>query len=257
MTLKPVDYDQRQHRVYAQARAIAPDMLDQWMDVFAGVLPERRPLAILDLGSGSGRFTPALGLRFGGPVTGVEPSDGMRAIAEAQGAPANVRYLRGGASAIPLEDASVDAVLMFLSFHHFPDKALAAREIARVLAPGGRVLLRGVFSDRSPGEWWNPFFPRLEEIGRRMFPTLAEATEAFAAVGLKSLELIEVTERYSASETEALERLKLKGISTFEHLTEAELTEGFAALDRAVEAGTLRIPLSGRSDLLVLGRGEE
>ena len=86
---------------------------------------------------------------------------------------------------------------------------------------------------------------------------VAEATDAFAAVGLKPLDLIEVTERYSANETEALERLKLKGISTFEHLTEAELTEGFAALDRAVEAGTLRIPLSGRSDLLVLGRGED
>lgn len=253
MTLKPVDYDQHQHQVYARARAIAPGMLEQWLDIFEGVLPGRRPLAILDLGSGSGRFTPALATRFGGPVTGVEPSDGMRQIAEAQGG-SGVRYLRGGASAIPLADASVDAVLMFLSFHHFPDKPLAAREIDRVLAPGGRVLLRGVFSDRSPGEWWNPFFPRLEEIGRRMFPTLAAATEAFAAVGLKPLELIEVTERYSANETEALERLKLRGISTFEHLTETELADGFAALDRAVEAGTLRIPLSGRSDLLVLGR---
>jgi ubiquinone/menaquinone biosynthesis C-methylase UbiE len=253
MTLKPVDYDQRQHQVYAQARAIAPDMLDQWMDVFAGVLPDRRPLAILDLGSGSGRFTPALAARFGGPVTGVEPSAAMRQIAEAQGPAPNLRYLAGDASAIPLDDASADAVLMFLSFHHFPDKALAARQIARVLRPGGRVLLRGVFSDRSPGEWWNPFFPRLEEIGRRMFPTLAEATEAFAAAGLRPLDLIEVTERYSANEAEALERLKLKGISTFEHLTETELTEGFAALDRAVAAGTLRIPLTGRSDLLVLG----
>ena len=100
MTLKPVDYDQRQHEVYAQARAIAPDMLEQWMDVFERVLPARRPLAILDLGSGSGRFTPALAARFGGPVTGVEPSDAMRGIAEAQGSSANLRYLRGGASAI-------------------------------------------------------------------------------------------------------------------------------------------------------------
>jgi len=253
MTLKPVDYDQGQHAVYAKARAIAPDMLRQWMDVFEDAAPARRPLAILDLGSGSGRFTPALAARFGGPVTGVEPSAAMRQIAEAQGVPPGVRYLAGGASAIPLDDASVDAVLMFLSFHHFPDRALAVREIARVLAPGGRVLLRGVFSDRPPGEWWNPFFPRLEEIGRQMFPTLGETIDLFAAVGLRSQGLVEVTERYSASEEQALERLRLKGISTFEHLTPAELADGFAALDRAVRAGDLHIPLTGRSDLLVLG----
>lgn len=253
MTLKAVDYDRHQHRVYARARAIAPDMLTQWMDVFEGVLPARRPLAILDLGSGTGRFTPALAARFGGSVTGVEPSEGMRRTAEAQATPAGVRYLAGGASAIPLDDGSVDAVLMFLSFHHFPDKALAAREIARVLAPGGRVLLRGVFSDRPPGEWYIRFFPRLEEIGRRMFPTLAATTEVFAGVGLKPLDLIEVTETYSASEAEAVEKLRLKGISTFDHLTEAELADGFAALDRALEAGDLVIPMTGRSDLLVIG----
>eukprot|EP01030_Chromulinospumella_sphaerica_P013248 gene13248-13028_t len=245
-----VDYDRHQHRVYARARAIAPDMLTQWMDVFDGVLPARRPLAILDLGSGTGRFTPALAARFGGPVTGVEPSEGMRRTAEAQGTPAGVRYLAGGASAIPLDDGTVDAVLMLLSFHHFPDKALAAREIARVLAPGGRVLLRGVFSDRPVGEWYVRFFPRLEEIGRHMFPTLETTTEAFAAAGLRPLDLIEVEETYSTTAAEAVEKIRLKGISTFDHLTEAELTDGFAALDRALEVGDLHILMTGRSDLL-------
>ncbi|HYE45224.1 MAG TPA: methyltransferase domain-containing protein [Caulobacter sp.] len=250
MTLKPVDYDAHQHTVYARARAVAPDMLHLWMDVFASVLPTTRPLAILDLGSGTGRFTPALAARFGGPVTGVEPSASMRRAAPAA---EGVRYLDGDAAAIPLEAASVDAVLMFLSFHHFPDKPAAVREIRRVLSPGGRVLLRGVFSDRAPGEWWNPFFPRLEAIGRRMFPTLEAATAVFAEVGLRPLELIEVEERYSATPEEALERLKLRGISTFDHLTPRELEDGFAALDRAWEGGELQIPLTGRSDLLVLG----
>ncbi len=51
----------------------------------------------------------------------------------------NVRFCRGGAEAIPVDDASVDVVLMFKSLHHVPvasmDRALA--EIARVLRPGG------------------------------------------------------------------------------------------------------------------------
>ena len=50
-----------------------------------------------------------------------------------------VRFSHGGAEAIPVDDASVDIVLMFKSLHHVPvadmDRALA--EIARVLKPGG------------------------------------------------------------------------------------------------------------------------
>ena len=52
-----------------------------------------------------------------------------------------VRFSHGGAEAIPVDDASVDIVLMFKSLHHVPvadmDRALA--EIARVLKPGGLV----------------------------------------------------------------------------------------------------------------------
>ena len=51
----------------------------------------------------------------------------------------NVSFRHGGAEAIPVDDASVDIVLMFKSLHHVPvalmDQALA--EIARVLKPGG------------------------------------------------------------------------------------------------------------------------
>ncbi len=50
-----------------------------------------------------------------------------------------VRFLHGGAEAIPADDASVDLVILFKSLHHVPvahmDQALA--EIARVLRPGG------------------------------------------------------------------------------------------------------------------------
>lgn len=50
-----------------------------------------------------------------------------------------VRFSHGGAEAIPLDDASVDIVLMFKSLHHVPvaDMDLALAEIGRVLKPGG------------------------------------------------------------------------------------------------------------------------
>lgn len=51
----------------------------------------------------------------------------------------NVRFCLGGAEAIPLDNASVDVVMMFKSLHHVPVAAMdrALGEIARVLKPGG------------------------------------------------------------------------------------------------------------------------
>src|SRR5579863_2019667 len=106
--LKRVDYDQVQHAAYAAGRAMAPGALETWLDAFAQGWPSRRPLALLDLGSGIGRFTPGLAERFGGPVYGVEPSSKMRAIAEASARHPAVSYLAGEVAHIPLDDAAVD-----------------------------------------------------------------------------------------------------------------------------------------------------
>ena len=66
------DYDGEVPRFYARGRALAPDQLRWWIEAFAEHLPPDRPLDGLDLGSGTGRFTPALADAFG-PVLGVEP----------------------------------------------------------------------------------------------------------------------------------------------------------------------------------------
>jgi ubiquinone/menaquinone biosynthesis C-methylase UbiE len=70
---------------------IAGPQLQAWISAYAALLPERRPLAGLDVGSGTGRFTPALARAFG-PVTGVEPSVRMREMAQAQSRHPAVRY---------------------------------------------------------------------------------------------------------------------------------------------------------------------
>jgi len=46
-----VDYDERQHAVYAAGRQMSPNALRTWMEAFARHLPETRPLVWLDLGS--------------------------------------------------------------------------------------------------------------------------------------------------------------------------------------------------------------
>lgn len=91
------------------------------------------PATVVDLGAGTGilsRQLAGLGYR----VIPVEPDAGMRAkLDEAGGAPPAVD---GSAEAIPLPDASVDAVVAGQAYHWF-DQAKAHPEIARVLTPGG------------------------------------------------------------------------------------------------------------------------
>jgi ubiquinone/menaquinone biosynthesis C-methylase UbiE len=252
--LKPVDYDARQHEGYVAGRDLGPENRRMWAEVFAAQAPDRRPLAALDLGSGTGRFTGVLAETFGGPAWGVEPSDRMRAIAAERTGDARVSFLAGRAEAIPLPDGACDLVLMFLSFHHVQGRSAAVREIARVLRPGGRVLLRSQFRDRLPELAWHAFFPRARAIELEMFPPLADVEAAFAEADVGRLALVEVEEQVAPSLAEHAERLRHRAISTFEHMSEAEIREGFARLDAAVAAETTPRPVAARADLLVLGR---
>ncbi|WP_410672909.1 class I SAM-dependent methyltransferase [Amycolatopsis sp. cmx-4-68] len=103
---------------------------------------------VLDLGAGTGKLTSTL-VELGADVTAVEPDPAM--LAELRRALPAVRALSGGAEAIPLPDASVDAVLAGNALHWF-DMAVAGREIGRVLAPGGVLAgLWNVMDDRV--EW--------------------------------------------------------------------------------------------------------
>ena len=83
-------------------------------------------------------------------VLGVEPNEFMDAPATraAKAAGVALQVCRGVAEALPLEDASVDAVVATLVLCTVRDPAAALREIARVLRPGGRyVFIEHVAAD--------------------------------------------------------------------------------------------------------------
>ncbi|MBL8552981.1 MAG: methyltransferase domain-containing protein [Phenylobacterium sp.] len=237
--LAPVDYDRVQHQTYARGRALPADAIDRYMAVFGAYVPVRRPLAGIDLGSGTGRFSPALADAFGGPIWGVEPADGMRAAAEADAAHPRVTYLAGRAEAIPRSDRCADFVLMFLSYHHVADKPAAAREIARVLKPGGRLILRSTFQERIPDHWWRSYFPRSADVERAMFPTEPETRALFEAAGFTTVESVQMEVPFEGDIASLVARLKHRAVSTFEHMTEDELSEGFARIDADLAAGAI------------------
>ena len=60
---------------------------------------------------------------------------------------ANLVPTRGDATALPYDDASVDAVVLIAVLGEIPDSAAALREIRRVLKPGGRLVVGELFGD--------------------------------------------------------------------------------------------------------------
>ncbi|MFD1538864.1 class I SAM-dependent methyltransferase [Nonomuraea guangzhouensis] len=233
--MRRIDYDTEQYQDYARGRALAEQQLRTWIAAFEAVMPERRPLAGLDVGSGTGRFTPALARTFG-PVTGVEPSVRMREVAQAQSPHPGVRYLAGSAEDLPVPSGSADYALLFLSWHHVQDKPRAVRELARVLRPGGRLLLRANFRDHHPRPWWLEHFPRGYEADAALFQPLHEVIEMFTSAGWRVTGFGTVTEPSSGTCGDMLERLRLRTLSFFAQLSPEELEAGFRRLEQAVAA---------------------
>lgn len=108
----------------------------------AGLEPGQR---VLDLGTGTGAVAirSARLIAPGGQVVGIDISPQMLALAQQQAAELgldSVLFQEGRAEAIPAEDGAFDVLLASLSLMYAIDRAAAAREIARVLRPGGRFV---------------------------------------------------------------------------------------------------------------------
>jgi SAM-dependent methyltransferase len=120
---------------YAAGRPSYPEDALEWV---------LRPSAarVLDLAAGTGRLSEQL-LARGLEVVAVEPDDAMR-----DHVPSAATALAGTAEDIPLDDASVDAIVVGQAFHWF-DVPHAMPEIRRVLRPGGTLgLFWNLLDDR-------------------------------------------------------------------------------------------------------------
>ena len=130
---------------YERARPSYPVEAIETLKSEAGIGPGRR---VCDLAAGTGKLTRLL-VGTGADIVAVEPVPGMRAqLAEVL---PEIDVLDGTAEAIPLGDASVDAVTVAQAFHWFKfEPALA--EIRRVLTDGGSLAI--LFNQRDERVPW-------------------------------------------------------------------------------------------------------
>jgi ubiquinone/menaquinone biosynthesis C-methylase UbiE/DNA-binding transcriptional ArsR family regulator len=108
-------------------------------------------MTVADVGGGTGFLSAGLAPR----VQAVHLLDASPAMLdqarEALAGFSNVVYHLVESDRLPLPDASVDAVLTNMYLHHMPDPAVAVREMARILRPGGRLVITDM--DRHDHAW--------------------------------------------------------------------------------------------------------
>ena len=198
---------------------------------------------VLDVASGPGATAFLLAAEFGVEVEGVDLGEQSVAKANAraaeQGVAGRVRFTVGDAEQLPLPDASVDAVVCECAFCTFPDKPTAARELARVLRPGGRLGITDVALDPT----------RLDDELRSMagwVACLADARPLEEYVGLLEAEGLHVT--LTEHHDQALARMidqvdarlvafRMAKVPALETIDFDQARRRVASAGRAVEAG--------------------
>ncbi len=123
---------------------IRPDLVDP--EIQAGAVAALVPpgLPVLDAGTGGGALLPLLAAA-GARITAVDRSAAMlaraRRLCEREGIADQVAFRQADVQELPLADASFAAVTCTMVLHHVASPAAAVREMARVLRPGGRLVL--------------------------------------------------------------------------------------------------------------------
>ena len=111
-----------------------------WARVLGFLLP---PVRVADLGCGEG-YLSIEAARWASRVVAVDRSKQVlaraRDLAKRRGV-RNILWKQGDLERLPLADRSVDVVLLSQALHHAADPARALGEAARILVPGGRVLV--------------------------------------------------------------------------------------------------------------------
>lgn len=140
------------------------DPADGRVQAVLSALGELDGKRVLDAGCGSGRYLRLLSRRFpGASLSGCDLSPAMLSRL-----PEAIDKRQGTLLSLPYPDGSFDAVLCVEALEHCPDPARACREMARLLAPGGRLVvidkdvrLEGVLAT----EPWERWFASEEVVG--------------------------------------------------------------------------------------------
>ena len=245
-TVTGIDFhDPANRRTYSDRDADA-----SWREAVVALV-DPRGAHVVDVGCGGGTYLRAWHDLGAATVTGVDSSAPiLEAARESHGDLPGVSFQQGDAAASGLDAGRADIVFERALIHHVPDLAAVAGEAARVLRPGGILLVQ----DRTPDDvaqpgsadhprgWLFDLFPRLVDVenGRRADASQVDAALASAGfVDRTATTLWEVRRRYADREDYLAEIAARTGRSILHELSDEELADLVQELRRRLPDGPL------------------
>ncbi|MFE0649748.1 class I SAM-dependent methyltransferase [Streptomyces sp. NPDC059534] len=245
--------DERLAVAYQRGNQMPEASLRDWTRLI-GSFTDRPAPAIVEVGAGTGMFCAAMARRLApSAVVGIDPSAAMLAEAVRHHAGPGVHYVRGAAEALPVRSGAFDLALLSRMIHHLPDRPRAARELARVLRPGGVVVVRTTFRERLDALVYD-YWPRLRELDRKRFPSADEIREDFTGAGFTVLKVTSFARPVAEDLRTYRARLTARPLAKFGRLTPEEFEDGLdhLAADARREGATGPVPVDERYDVVVL-----
>lgn len=159
----------------------------QTLGALVELVPEDPGARWIDVACGPGVVSRAIAEKVGS-VAGVDLTPAMIEEARRRAGEEGVRnagFAIGDATALDFADATFDGALTRLSLHHVPAAARVVGEMARVVRPGGAIVLSDLAADRDrEAAAWREEIERLRDPSHWACLTVERLREAGAAAGL-------------------------------------------------------------------------
>ena len=225
-------------KTYAQTRSSDPRIAEKLL----AILLSSPASTVVDIGAGTGSYAQVLA-KHGYRVFAIEPSETM--LSQAIAHPA-IDWIRGYADNLPLPDRSVDAAIIMLAFHHFPDYRQALSEVHRVVGNGQIVLF--TYDPATISSFWlTEYFPSFVKDVKSTFLPIPQLVEAIQAVAGNEVNVLPFALPNDLSDSFAavgwarpelyLDSDIRKGISSFTQIDDNDLSFGLSRLAKDLETG--------------------
>jgi ubiquinone/menaquinone biosynthesis C-methylase UbiE len=153
------------------------------------LLNSKENSSLLDVGSGSGILIEKLiSLNKNMKLFGLDITPGMVKLAKNKFKNnKNVEITLGSAGKIPYNDQTFDYVTCVYSFHHHPNQSLSIKEMARVLKPGGKLLVLDANIEGPIRKWFSDLETKMNKEEGVHKVTKKEMFDLFSKSGLKDI----------------------------------------------------------------------
>jgi ubiquinone/menaquinone biosynthesis C-methylase UbiE len=182
--------------------------------------------AVLEVGCGTGRLLRALkGMARVDLVAGIDPEPEM--LARAGG----LEVQAGRAELLPFASNAFDLAFSWLAFHHVEDKPAAAREMLRVLRPGGHAAIWTLTPEHVRRFHLNAYFPSLTAVDLPRFQTPEQWMALLVEAGFDPVVEQQVWLRRTTTAARLAAAVRDRYLSTFDLLPSEEFEAGAERLE--------------------------